>query len=79
MSKGLFISKCNFLSSILKDNHEESEINTIIQYSTNMLRNMKQELDSCSNLEDCEEMNLYYQMVFSDFMEFQVKRVERVV
>ncbi len=76
----MLISKCDFVSSLIKETLENGrDDETIIAYSSNVLRSAKKYIDSYEgSKEDIEELNVYYQKTFSDFIELQVKRMERV-
>ena len=76
----LLISKCDFVSSLIKETMENGrDDETIIAYSANVLRYVKKYIDSYNGpKEDLEELNVYYQKTFSDYIEFQVNRMERV-
>lgn len=79
MVLNLLISKCNFVSSLIKDTLENGrDDETIIAYSANVLRYIRKYIDSYKGpKEDLEELNVHYQKTFSDYIEFQIKRMER--
>lgn len=74
-----YIATCNYISHLLRDTYREDQKETVANYATYVLRNVKNFIDNFKGKEkDLEEILIYYQMAFSDFVEFQQERMERV-
>ncbi len=62
----------NDLNSIDFDNEEVEEIWKEIEKENKFKKLLKK-----ATKEDLEELNVHYQKTFSDYIEFQIKRMER--
>ena len=74
-----YIATCNYISHLLKNTYREDQKELVANYSTYVLRTVKNFIDNFKGKEkDLEEVLIHYRIAFSDFVEFQEKRMESV-
>lgn len=80
MIVNLLLSKCEYTSSLIKESIENNrDDETVIAYSANVLRYIRKYIDYYEGpKEDLEELSVQYHKVFNEYIEFQLKRMERV-